>query len=906
MREFSKERSRMSQRLSHSIATRGAIVLAALTMVLFAAALSPREAKAGPAWAGELNAVPDASNRGVRTPGGLREQDVPEIFGPGKVTTFCNVWMKVTNIGVVGNPFTNTSSDPSAQWPGASGVEYLFFAGIWVGAVNPLTNDPTIKRRVSQTTEWRPPTLDPRDRIYATYEGAPGGQRLVDDDNDGKIDEDPLDGYDNDGDGKIDEDYGAISQQEFTCLERDDTQEAINTPATEKHVPLGLQLRQSTYAFSVPGANDFVSVDWELTNVSGHELDSVYVGVRIDQDVGPVIRDRYFADDLPEPRIPQGPDPTIAGNPDDPNNPNYPYIRTRNKSGNMHISDVEYQNGLCSLDTVYVNGFTMIDDDGDQGQTPGASTCLLLAHTIDPTGQKAPRRVGFNSYSFYVPGTPYSQGGVPQNDADRYDAMSRSKNIDPNTGFINEPVPDANEINDYSSMFAVGPFMNMQPNEIITLQWALAVQQCDYSKPRDDLKDRYPKIIQNAINAQLTYRGGYEIHQGIEVPGPEDFGRETCLKKVPGGPTQFADCRDPEGTSRPLLDNQCTWFDLDCNYCTGVPGYVLKRWTASAPPPNPDLKPTPGDKTVTLNWDNKSETTPDPVQGDFDFKGYKIWKAANWTRPIGSSGPSDDLWSLLATYYYYDAVLNPLHLKTPDGRDSVVAKNLFLDRETGQILYPNNIACNPGRVPGTCDTAFAKMFAFTPTGRDTTIENYPRVTYPIGRYTYVDHNVLNGFVYFYSITAFDSTGRGALVAEQQGRQNAVEADGVVPQNAFAASGPSSNGGKPYVVPNPYRGHADWDLTPNATDPTGTHVDFFNLPLDWTQVKIYTVSGDLVQTLHPGDLQPNGHPQRETPTDSQASWNLISRNGQDVVSGIYLFSVESQGGKTTQGKFTIIR
>ena len=896
----------MSPRNPQAIATRFALALLALVTVASACGIAPRAAHAGPVWAGELNAVPDAS-RGVRTPGGLGPNAVPEIFGPGKVSTFCNVWMKVTNIGIVGNPFTNTSSDPSAQWPGASGVEYLFFAGIWAGAVDPAETDPSLKRRVSQTTEWRPPTLDEKDRIYVTYDGVPGGQRLVDDDNDGKIDEDPLDGYDNDGDGKIDEDYGAISQQEFTCLMRDDTQEAINTPATEKHVPRGLQLRQNVYAFSVPGANDFVSVEWELTNVSGHELDSVYVGVRIDQDVGPVIRDRYFSDDLPEPRVPQGPDPTISGNPDDPDNPNYPYIRTRNKTGNLHINDVENQAGRCDRDTVYINGFSMIDDDGDQGQTPGASTCLLLGHTIDPTGQKAPRRVGFNMYMFFQPGTPYSQGGVPQNDAERYDAMSRPRNIDPATGLITQLPPDGNEINDYSSVFSVGPFLHMQPNESVSMQWALAVAQIDYTTPRDNLKKRYPKMITNAVNAQLTYRGSYEIRQGIDVPGPEDFGRETCLKKVPGGPTQFADCQDPEGTFRPLLDNQCTWFDLDCNYCTGVPGYVLKRWTASAPPPNPDLKLEPHDRSVTLQWDNKSEATPDPVQGDFDFKGYKIWKAANWTRPVGSSGPGDDLWSLLATYFYYDAALNPLIVRDSTGALDTLKQNLFLNRETGQIIYPNDIPCQEKEgQPGVCDVAQAKKFAFTAAGRDTTIDPYFVTRYPVGRYTYVDNNVLNGFLYFYSVTAFDSTGRGALVAEQEGRQAAVEGEGVVPQNAFASSGPSANGGKPYVVPNPYRGRADWDLTPNATDPTGTHVDFFNLPADWTQVRIYTVSGDLVQILRPTDAQTNGHPQRESPTDSQASWNLISRNGQDVVSGIYIFSVESQGGKTTQGKFTVIR
>jgi hypothetical protein len=46
-------------------------------------------------------------------------------------------------------------------------------------------------------------------------------------------------------------------------------------------------------------------------------------------------------------------------------------------------------------------------------------------------------------------------------------------------------------------------------------------------------------------------------------------------------------------------------------------------------------------------------------------------------------------------------------------------------------------------------------------------------------------------------------------------------------------------------------------------------------------------------------------QQDAPGDGQASWNLISRNGQDVVSGIYLFSVESPG-PVQRGKFVLIR
>ena len=44
---------------------------------------------------------------------------------------------------------------------------------------------------------------------------------------------------------------------------------------------------------------------------------------------------------------------------------------------------------------------------------------------------------------------------------------------------------------------------------------------------------------------------------------------------------------------------------------------------------------------------------------------------------------------------------------------------------------------------------------------------------------------------------------------------------------------------------------------------------------------------------------------DTSSDGEARWNLISRNGQDVVSGIYLFTVQSRRG-TERGKFIIIR
>jgi len=130
------------------------------------------------------------------------------------------------------------------------------------------------------------------------------------------------------------------------------------------------------------------------------------------------------------------------------------------------------------------------------------------------------------------------------------------------------------------------------------------------------------------------------------------------------------------------------------------------------------------------------------------------------------------------------------------------------------------------------------------------------------------------------------------------------------------------------VPNPYRGFRNiasrpsaWDLTPNATDPTGTHIDFMGLPSSTWTIRIYTVSGDLVAELHSddpvndsvrstvsdeaGNLHPGFNRQQDNPNDGQARWNLISRNGQDIVSGIYVFVVDSSQGQQ-RGKFVVVR
>lgn len=906
--------------------------------------------------------MPDPGPRGG---GRTTPMAIPDIFGPGAVLNVGNVYMKVTNNGFNGNPFTATSSDPSGQWPGASSIEYLNFLALAVGAVNPFASDPNAVRRVSYAQEWRPATLDPEDKIYRGYDGIVNGVRFGNDDGDSdpltgdpRIDEDFLDGRDNDGDGRIDEDFAAIGQQMFSCVMRDDTPQAINATSNEKHVPLGVECRQLAWAYSIPGFQDFNVVEYTIINRSGHQLDSVIVGFRVDMDCGPFDKPSYWTDDFDIPMLPQG-DFTIITPLTD--------LRLQPKGARSRIPGIPEDSALCPRYNVRVNGFSFADDDGDDNKTTGIPTFMLLDHTIDPLGRNGPSRVGFRSFRSFVGGTPYNQGGNPTIDQQRFELLTSTEKINQETGFIDAPPGD--QKGDYQAYCSVGPYLHLADRGQVQVTVAVGVREGVYriaSQYPSDLA-RYNggslgaevllakyKQLENALTAQVAFEGTYEVR-----PWPimtNGHGRETPLKMPPGELGAEGDCRD-NGVLRQINDRDWEWFDFDCNYCTGAwspnggpngTGYFHHTWLAESPPPSPALNSkvdynftdnpnrvvTPaGDNTITLAWDNLSEVTPDPKTGAFDFRGYRIWKVAGWTRPVGSGGPRDDDWSLMGEFRYFNYASSNQYWKRISATEStLVCPRLYIpqrgdsmdvclnygdlfDKQSGIIIRPDTtIGCVKVPIVDTCQVEYGLALG-TPT-------RVGRTKYQVGRYRLVDHEVKNGFIYFYSVSAFDSTGAGASRVELSGRRAGVEAEGVVPQIS------TSNDKGVWVVPNPYRGvksiqdrPSTWDLTPNASDPTGTHLDFLGLPSgEWT-IKIFTVSGDLVEVLKSSDAVnesvrgtvsdgqggtlPGFNRQQDNANDGQARWNLISRNGQDVVSGIYIFTVESKLG-TQRGKFIVIR
>lgn len=556
---------------------------------------------------------PQLSGTSARSP--ASPASLPDISGPGHVLTSGRVFMKVTNNGILGNPFTNLSSDPSAQWPGASGVEYLNAIQLAVGAVDPSAPAGSA-HHVSFSREWAPASLDPVDRIYTTQAGATQGARFANDDGDllpdgfARFDEDFLDGRDNDGDGLIDEDFGALGSQMFSLVMRDDG--PLSTASGEPHVPLGLECRLAAWAYADAALRDFNPVELTIINRSGHELDSVFVGFSVDMDCGPVNAPSYFNDDRSLGGYPSGEFTRVLALSDPQRQ--YPHGT---------VLDASPDSALCPRATVRVNGFSLSDDDGDGGATPGIATFLLMDHTLDFLGY-GPTRVGFTAYRSFAAGTPWSAGGNPTTDAERWQFMASHEGIDPVSGFISAGASPVRA--DQRAWCAVGPFLHLPANGSVSVTIAFAVESGSYgeaaaysldyaayrvgSLSSGALVAAHPGLA-NAFAAQVLHDGTYRVQAG--APVADWHGRETPLRAPPGLVLMAQGCEPREFTPRFIFDHEYTWFDFDCDYCTGVwdegthQGLAHQTWTSNAP--SLSVPPTPSARAIAL------AVAPNPAPG---------------------------------------------------------------------------------------------------------------------------------------------------------------------------------------------------------------------------------------------------------------------------------------------------
>lgn len=882
------------------------------------------------------------------------------------------VQINITNWGLIGSTYSLTrpwSDAPSCQWPAGSGNEYLWGAGLWVGGV-------VLGERLVSSGGWGS-EIYPLDEVEHTiYEAVAGrivrppgntgasGKRAPDsgrdDDDDGLIDEEILNGFDDDGDGLVDEDFGQIGNQMMVLTNYDNTRRARE--AFPDHTPMNLEIVQSSFQWENDLVDDFVGFDYKITNVGVTAIEKVYIGFFADSDIGPRGLSGAADDDM-------------AGS----------WPENKGSVGLVRGSDGQW--APVQVGYMYDASETELLD--------GYFGIVFLGHDVDPAGVRAPTSVGMRTFQSFQGNASFEQGGDPSNDDEAYQLLSAVREDWDND------TPTGKQ-SDFRFLVSAGPFQRLGPNESLSFQVAMVMGSGLGSREGGG-----NSLLANCAEAWLTYQGIWvnEITAVNYVEGgtldPGQDGRETMLCREDFPENVFRNFRpdymDTTCVSQEWLIGQpaisdaemflyevdgrvknCAMFNMDncfecarqlgevctpadfiderwtCNdpespdkiACTGVDGNETQvNWLVGMAPPPPGLRLWPTDSRVHVFWDNKSEVTEDVRLREIDFESYRIWRADNWDRPFGSSvanGPETSLWQMIAEYDLVNSFINirqagnttvrdTLPLGANTGLDGIAyvpriltdarfaglaeAMQTVVDADTRGLLRTRPVLRLSDSSP---DPRYAALLPWEsyPAVLDTFFAVAARAEGPdvIGKdptryYEYVDRDVHNGFLYFYSVTATDH----ALTRQGQDSPLEITAQGLSgdPGSSFDNTTPGASaqtaeererfGVNIYVYPNPATRDALAEyqqLNPNGDDPTGVRVTFTNLPMSQNTIRIYTVSGDLVQTIEHDGTEGSG----------QVSWNLMSRNGQEIVSGVYLYAVQSMDDRFEDfvGKFVVVR
>ncbi len=766
-----------------------------------------------------------------------------DISDNGPILDAGRFGMRITNVGVIGNAFFNKglSFDPSFEFPKGSGHECLEHAELWIGATH---EDGSVNVSGGPMLELRP-TLDPNDLVVRRYAGDRGTRATFDDDGDARFDEEFLDGRDDDGDGEVDEDLRFPAQQTAACTYVDDRPEAVQFGYEngERHVAFGLTVKQEAHAWSLSGFDKVAAVHYTITNHGRERLRDVRLGV-------------------------------------------YANLDSRERSGgNGHLDDVvtTMRDSLTIFEGTSVlaqifrkDCYTRLAGEWPavhdaSVSSPAPWTAIMgLSHTTDPLGYitniafpgvreafaaaRAPRRDTAFTYSVYSPSLPPRQGGPPNLDLDRYAALRGE--------YAQAPTSEAR---DYAVLVSCGPFATLEPGQSVMFAVAfIAGENADSlvaSAQSARLAWRGSRInrLPDRQGSNLSYTAGETGIQGHEIcfqppPGVVFNYDPHCPEKLVRDPAYFPLPGLPPGTAIEATYSSsvpCIWSDLDCDACTGLDGRETHvPWYVQAPsPPQPLFRSVAGDREVTVEWDNLPEILMEAgimPGAPWTFWGYRLYRLDSWDRE--SLLPPASRWQQVASL----AV------------DTTLGARPLSDVLNATVEY-DSIA-------------------------------YGRRHYPVGRYRFRDDRVLDGFDYHYVVT---SVAQRQLTVSGTSRTELMESpfravfSGIVRPRIEA--GGRYRDGKVWVVPNPFRGSAPWERDPVPGDAFTRHVDFFGMPRARARIRIYTLAGDFVQQLDHDGTSGNG----------QAPWDLISRNGQDVESGVYLFTVEWSGGHEV-GRFVIIR
>ena len=315
-----------------------------------------------------------------------------------------------------------------------------------------------------------------------------------------------------------------------------------------------------------------------------------------------------------------------------------------------------------------------------------------------------------------------------------------------------------------------------------------------------------------------------------------------------------------------------------------------------APPPTPRIEVAPNtDVKIDVKWDDRAESAA-------DFAGYKVYRSALFPRV-----ESRDIGIRVVDRYQEQTVEEPT--------DAQLAA-------FGAANNPN-ISSDGYKPQEPAAWGPYKLIKMIPKSE---LGNYLNDGADKGTFKYkiADNNdlVTFGFTYYYYVSAYDDeSGEIAGVpfsSLETHRHNFNGRDGLWKGTYHYATAssffpPDLDGqkliGAPFVLKAPLAaaqdlvdGNLKVRVVPNpykkgALHDTGTEhkMLFINLPTG-TKITILDVSGQVIDVL-----QFDGN----NPFDGTLFWDMFSKDGIEVASGLYIYVAEYPGGKQT-GHFAILR
>lgn len=715
------------------------------------------------------------------------------------------------------------------------------------------------------------------------------------------------------GDTKYDPD--AVADQQFVAVFSDTSvsnSQTVDYIELRKHKPIGLEFHQTSYSWSAGFGASFIIVDSWIKNISLHAIGSGYVGLHVNS--------------------------AVLYNPLEHEDPG------TNDTGDDIVGFLGVVPGISkgSLDTI--NVAWNADNDGN----PSAPRTSFARSS--PTGVMGVRvlrvpqggRYSFNWWAHYGGlATPYNWGpskrehrvghggsvGLPIGDRGNYATMSNGETdydqpfsaIDFQNQGWSPPPPDAQfaallaEGAEVHYILSYGPLPTLLPGDSVPLTVAFIGGARFHRYPSNPFWAASPGEYMGRLDFSDLIRNARWADWVFDNPGVDTDGDGNR------GRAYLVDCND--------------------NGCDSVfyKGDGIPDFRGPSPPPAPRIDVTTEPSRVVLRWHGAmTEGYTNPFSMTRNFEGYRVYLGlhdrdddfslvATWDKEDFNRFAFDaraGQWSQISypsTAAEWRAILSdnqfdPLAYSVPSLNSAY--RDTILDttrNAAGEILsiewrerYSYWSPEGPNRGNDYTDSGQQETNAIQRVGeRDTVIAGTP-LTY--GVYELHLAGLNPGIPMFCAVTALDF---GDYRSAADPMESPAAANSHYFEPIFSSDVVMDSGLQVKVFPNPYK-----ERYPDARGKNTTYyregyegrsteefseqdrrIHFINLP-DTATIRIWSLDGDLIREIH--------HPDPFLTTySSSVGWDLISRNTQAVVSGIYIWRVDSKLGSQV-GKLVIIK